>query len=131
MRLADSGRFARPVSDRPGRSEGKFHASGPYLLGTDGEAFVISLPGTRNPAPEPARRRTPIAWTLELVGAQAGVSHAQVVQDTGEPSGARPRRPAQGAPTASESSARSGWSRHPCAFTPWGAILGGRAALRP
>jgi hypothetical protein len=35
---------------------------------------------------------------VELVGAQVGVGHAEVVQDTGEPSDARPRRPAEAHP---------------------------------
>ena len=35
---------------------------------------------------------------IELVGAQVGFGHAQVAQDVGEPSDARPHRPAQTQP---------------------------------
>ena len=37
---------------------------------------------------------------VELVGAQVGLGHVQVAQDTGEPSDPRPHRPAQAHPNA-------------------------------
>ncbi len=61
-RIDVRGRCWRPVSERPGRSEGELHACGPYLvMALTGKPSAISPAGAREATPERVRCRTPIA----------------------------------------------------------------------